>query len=86
MRSNLHVRICVLPVVFRAAAVLYRELGTVMQTPETHRALIFDPHGTSVLHFDGLHGAFYRAQSAADTVIFHAEMRRFSCPVVIYRL
>ena len=75
-----------LAVLLRVSAVLYGNLGAAVQTSETHHAFVLDPDGLACLHFDGLHRAFLRAQSAAYAAVLHVKMRHPPRALVIDRL
>ena len=57
----------------RVPAVLYGKLGAAVQIAETYHAFVLDPDGLACLHFDGLHRAFLRAQSAAYAAVLHVK-------------
>lgn len=58
----------------RPVVILNGKLRAVVQAAQTHRALLFPPHQTLVLHTDGMHGALFGTQSAPDTRVVGMQM------------
>ncbi len=85
-KSGFDIRVCILPVLFCAFAILNSKFRAAMQTSETHNAFLFYPYSFFVLHFNCLHGTIFCAKTAPDTIIFHYKIRGASCPFVIYGL
>ena len=85
-RSQLHIRICILPMVSGPPAILNRKFWTAVQAPKAHNALLFYPYRLFALYFYRMHWAFFCAQSAPDTGLFDTKFRCAAHLFVINRL
>lgn len=66
----------------RPVVILNGKLRAVVQAAQAHRALLFHPHRTLVLHTDGMHGALFGAQSAPDTHVARMQMLGFALGII----